>query len=147
MHDTPLSIEAQQQALIEEFSMLAEDYELLLTHLIDQGKTLPALNEEDKKEVYLVKGCLSRVWLLASHDQEKRMHYRAQSDAAITRGLICLLLRIYSHQPAEEVLKSELFFPSAIRMERFIGTQRSGGLEAMLTRIKQEALATLSVGS
>ena len=50
MHDTPLSIEAQQQALIEEFSMLAEDYELLLTHLIDQGKTLPALNEEDKKE-------------------------------------------------------------------------------------------------
>lgn len=134
------TIAAIQEEIISEFSLLAEDTELTLHHLMDQGRTLLPFPEESKKDKHLVKGCQSKVWLLSSC-KEARMCYRATSDAAITRGLVSLLLRIFSGQPAAAILRSELFFPARIHMDRFIGTQRSGGFSLMFSQIKQHALA------
>ena len=133
------TIAAIQEEIIEEFVTLAEDVELSLYYLIDQGEKLPPLLSTGQKDQYLIKGCQAKVWLL-SDVRDERVYYRAQSDAAVTRGLVSLLLRIFSGQRPSDILQAELFFPSRIQMQRFIGTQRTGGFAQMLTQIKRYAL-------
>ena len=135
----PATIADIQEEIVQEFTLLSEDLELTLYHLIDQGKQLPELPTSDQQTQYLVKGCQAKVWLL-SESRDERIYYRAQSDAAITRGLVSLLLRTFSGQRPLDILQAELFFPTRIQMHRFIGTQRSGGFVQMFTHIKQHAL-------
>ncbi len=133
------AIDDTQEQIITEFAVLAEDLELTLHHLIDQGRLLPPLATDEQQNAYLVEGCQSSVWLLADC-RAGNMYYRAQSDAAITRGLISLLLRIFSDRPIADILQSKLFFPTRIHMDRFIGTQRTSGFSRMVMQIKQHAL-------
>ena len=140
----PDVIDAIQEEIIDEFVALTEDVELSLLHLIDQGEKLPPLPTADQQEQHLVKGCQAKVWLLADI-KDGRMYYRAQSDAAITRGLVSLLLRIFSGQYPSDILQTELFFPTRMQMQRFIGTQRTGGFAQMLQHIKQQALSYVEI--
>ena len=139
----PESITAIQEAIIKEFVFLAEDMELTLHHLIDHGKALPPLSPSEQQDQYLVDGCQSKVWILSSYAAD-RVHYRAQSNAVITQGLVSLLIRTLSGQNTTDILRAELFFPSRIQMSRFIGTQRSIGFTRMWTEMKKHALSYIS---
>ncbi|MFM8914068.1 MAG: SufE family protein [Flammeovirgaceae bacterium] len=129
-----------QQEIIDEFSLLDGDQEMTLYYLMELGQKLPALDNKEKTELNEVKGCQSKVWLTANLDGDKLM-LSADSNTAITKGLVSLLVRIFSGQKPDEVLSTELTFMKSIGMERFIGTQRSNGFAAMVKQIKLYALA------
>ena len=131
-------IEHIQEEIVEEFSLLSEDRELLLHHLIELGEKLPKLKESERRETTLVKGCQSKVWITAYYEPPY-VYYAGESNALITQGLVSLLIRVYSRQSVEGILNSILFFPKKIHMEKFIGTQRSGGFALMIEKIKSYA--------
>jgi cysteine desulfuration protein SufE len=107
---------------------------------MELGQKLPVMNEVDKTEENIVKGCQSKVWLTAQYENEK-IHFSADSNTAITKGLVSLLVRIYNSQTCDAILNSDLYFMQKIGMERFIGTQRSNGFAAMIKQMKLYALA------
>lgn len=133
------SLDAAQQDIIDSFSYVAGNDELTLDYLIEIGNALPALPEEEKREECLVQGCQSMVWI-ASRLQDGLVYHRADSNTMITKGLVALLLKVFSGHGIDEVLRTILVFPERIGMRRFIGTQRSNGLLAMERKIKQDAL-------
>lgn len=129
-----------QVEIVNEFSLLDGDQEMTLYYLMELGQKLPAISEADKKEENEVKGCQSKVWLTANMDKDK-MLLKADSNTAITKGLVSLLVRIFSGQTPDDIMASELTFMKRIGMDRFIGTQRSNGFAAMIKQIKLYALA------
>lgn len=129
-----------QNEIIEEFSMLDGDMEMTLSYLMELGEKLPAMDDQYKIEDNIVKGCQSKVWLTAA-ENDGHINFQADSNTAITKGLVSLLVRIFSNQPTKEVLEADLFFPEKIGMQRFIGTQRSNGFAAMIKQMKLYALA------
>lgn len=134
------SIEEIQNEIIDEFAILDGDREMTNFYIMELGQKLPEMPEGDKIEDNVVKGCQSKVWLSADMEDGKVI-YKADSNTAITKGLISMLIRIYSGQIPDDILKSELFFPQKIGMDRFIGTQRSNGFAAMVKQMKLYALA------
>jgi len=134
------SISSIQDEIIKDFSLLDGDMEMTVLYIMELGQKLPEMPEEDKIEDNIVKGCQSKVWLTAKLDDEK-IYFSADSNTAITKGLVSLLVRIYNGQHPDEILSSELFFMQKIGMERFIGTQRSNGFAAMIKQMKIYALA------
>ena len=94
----------------------------------------------DKIEENVVKGCQSKVWLTASTKNDK-VFFVADSNTAITKGLVSLLIRIFNEQTPDSILDADLYFMRKIGMERFIGTQRSNGFAAMIKQMKLYALA------
>lgn len=129
-----------QDSIISEFSLLDGDMEMTVFYLIELGQKLPALSDQDRVEENEVKGCQSKVWLTARLENDK-MQFSADSNTAITKGLVSLLIRIFSEQQPDDVLNADLYFMKKIGMERFIGTQRSNGFAAMIKQIKFYALA------
>lgn len=134
---TPDSI---QEEIISEFNMLGGDMEMMLVYLMELGQKLAPLPEADHTEENIVKGCQSTVWLTAAIDGD-RLVFNADSNTAITKGLVSLLIRIFSGQTPQQILDTQLFFPGRIGMERFIGTQRSNGFASMIQQIRRYALA------
>jgi cysteine desulfuration protein SufE len=135
-----MSINATQDDIISEFSLLEGDMEMTIFYIMELGQKLPEMNESDKVEENVVKGCQSKVWLTASLDQDK-VYFIADSNTAITKGLVSLLIRIFNGQTPESILNADLYFMQKIGMERFIGTQRSNGFAAMIKQMKLYALA------
>jgi cysteine desulfuration protein SufE len=133
-------IEAKQQEIIDEFSMLDGDMEMSINYVMELGQQLDALPDQYRTEDHIVKGCQSKVWMHADLDQE-RVVYTADSNTAITKGLVSLLLRVYNQEKPEDIVKHEIYFPEKIGMGRFIGTQRSNGFAAMIKQMKMYALA------
>jgi cysteine desulfuration protein SufE len=129
-----------QDEIINEFSLLDGDMEMTVFYIMESGQKLPAMNESDKTEKNIVKGCQSKVWLAAKLDNGK-LFFLGDSNTAITKGLVSLLIRIFSGQTPETILNSDLYFMKKIGMERFIGTQRSNGFAAMIKQMKFYALA------
>ncbi len=129
-----------QDEIIEEFSLLDGDLNMSVEYLIEIGKKTPELPEVLKTEDNIVKGCQSKVWLTAELKDQKVV-FQADSNTLITKGLVSLLLRIYSGQAAPDILNSDLYFIDRIGMNRFIGTQRSNGFAAMIKQMKLYALA------
>lgn len=134
------SIQSIQDEIIADFSLLGEDAEMKVLYVMELGQRLPPMPEEDKTDDNIVKGCQSKVWLTAQLDNEK-VYFTADSNTAITKGLVSLLNRIFNGQSPGEILNAELHFMNAIGMERFIGTQRSNGFSAMIRQMKMYALA------
>ena len=120
--------------------MLDGDLNMSVEYLIEIGKKTPELPEVLKTEDNIVKGCQSKVWLTAELKDQKVV-FQADSNTLITKGLVSLLLRIYSGQAAPDILNSDLYFIDRIGMNRFIGTQRSNGFAAMIKQMKLYALA------
>jgi cysteine desulfuration protein SufE len=129
-----------QDEIISEFSLLDGDMEMTVFYIMELGQKLPALKEEDRTEDNIVKGCQSKVWMTARLDNG-RIYFEADSNTAITKGLVSLLIRIFNGQTPEEILSADLYFMHKISMERFIGTQRSNGFAAMIKQMKFYALA------
>jgi cysteine desulfuration protein SufE len=134
------SIKDIQEEIISEFSLLDGDQEMTIFYIMELGQKLPAFPEEDKIEDNIVKGCQSKVWLTARNEDDK-IYFEADSNTAITKGLLSLLIRIFNGQQIADILNTELYFMQKIGMERFIGTQRSNGFAAMIKQIKIYAYA------
>jgi|SRR5690606_21635078 len=129
-----------QDEIISDFSLLDGDQEMTVFYIMELGQKLPEMPEAEKTEENIVKGCQSKVWLTASLE-DRRLQFRADSNTAITKGLVSLLLRIFNGQHPDDILKADLYFMHKIGMERFIGTQRSNGFAAMIKQMKLYALA------
>jgi cysteine desulfuration protein SufE len=129
-----------QDEIISDFSLLDGDMEMTVFYIMELGQKLRDMPEVEKTEENVVKGCQSKVWLTASLDDDK-IQFIADSNTAITKGLVSLLVRIFNGQTPEAILKTDLYFMQKIGMERFIGTQRSNGFAAMIKQMKLYALA------
>ena len=135
-----MTINQTQDEIINEFSLLDGDMEMTVFYIMELGQKLPEMPEADKKEDNVVKGCQSKVWLTAKMEDDK-LHFTADSNTAITKGLVSLLIRIFNNQSPDAILNADLYFMHKIGMERFIGTQRSNGFAAMIKQMKLYALA------
>jgi len=135
-----MTINQIQDEIISEFSLLDGDMEMTVFYIMELGQKLPEMPDADKTEQNIVKGCQSKVWLTASL-ADNRVTFQADSNTAITKGLVSLLTRIFNGQTPEDILKADLYFMNKIGMDRFIGTQRSNGFAAMIKQMKLYALA------
>jgi cysteine desulfuration protein SufE len=135
-----MTIQEVQDEIINEFSLLDGDMEMTVFYIMELGQKLPDMPESDKTEDNVVKGCQSKVWLTAKLENNK-IYFIADSNTAITKGLVSLLIRIFNGQTPETILNADLYFMNRIGMERFIGTQRSNGFAAMIKQMKLYALA------
>ncbi|MGC1242055.1 MAG: SufE family protein [Chryseosolibacter sp.] len=135
-----MTINQIQDEIINEFSLLDGDMEMTVFYIMELGQKLPDMPESEKTEQNIVKGCQSKVWLAASFD-DNRIYFRADSNTAITKGLVSLLTRIFNGHTPDDILHADLYFMSRIGMDRFIGTQRSNGFAAMIRQMKLYALA------
>jgi cysteine desulfuration protein SufE len=133
------SIAHREQEIIDTFTLLG-DWMEKYAYLIDLGKTLPLIEDEFKTDEYRVRGCQSQVWLRTESD-DGLVHYRADSDALITKGLIGLLVKVLSGQPAREIVEARLEFLDRIGMREHLSPTRSNGLNAMVKQMKLQALA------
>lgn len=134
------SIHSIQDEIINEFSLLDGDMEMTVFYIMELGQKLPDMKEADKTEDNIVKGCQSKVWMVANL-KNNNLYFEADSNTAITKGLVSLLVRIFNGQTPEDILNADLYFMSKIGMERFIGTQRSNGFASMIKQMKLYALA------
>ena len=134
------SINAKQDEIIEAFSLLDGDIEMANFYLMELGQKLKPLPESEKIEKNIVKGCQSKVWLKTElHGDQIR--FSADSNTAITKGLVSLLVSVLSNQKVDDVIHADLYFIHKIGMDRFIGTQRSNGFAAMIKQMKMYAIA------
>ncbi|MBO4340815.1 MAG: SufE family protein [Bacteroidales bacterium] len=132
-----MTLEEKKQQVIEDFSCYDEwldKYE----YLIELGKGLEALPEEKKTEDRLIKGCQSRVWL-DSEIMDGRLYFSADSDAIITKGIISLLIGIYSGSTPEEIADDDFAFIGEIGLKENLSPTRAGGLASMIQTIKEIA--------
>ena len=131
------SLKDRQEAVIEEFSMFDEwldKYE----YLIELGKNLEMFHEEQKTDDHLIKGCQSRVWL----DWELRdglLHFSADSDAIITKGIISLLIGVYSDRTPAEIADDDFSFVDRLGLKENLSPTRANGLASMIEKIRRIA--------
>ena len=132
-----------QDEIIEEFSVF-DDWLDRYDYLIGLGGELPAIAPEHRTEQYQIDGCQSRVWVDARLDDEGRVHYAADSDAIITKGIIALLIRVLNGRTPREILDTELYFIDAIGLSANLSPTRANGLAAMVKQMRLYALAFAS---
>jgi len=134
-----MTIEDIQQDIIEEFSMY-EDWMDKYGYLIELGNDLEDLDPKDKNDQNIIKGCQSRVWLVADLVDGKIV-FKGESDAVIVKGLVALLLRVVTDRTPKELLENELHFIDDIGLKQHLSPTRSNGLVAMVKQIKLYAVA------
>lgn len=140
-----MTIEQVQQDIISEFSVY-EDWMDKYSYLIELGNELKDLNPKEKIDQNLIKGCQSRVWLVAEMNYGV-INFRGESDAVIVKGLVALLLRVVSGRTAKELLENELHFIDDLGLKQHLSPTRSNGLIAMIKQIKLYAVAYNKIGS
>ncbi|WP_439482607.1 SufE family protein [Cyclobacterium plantarum] len=133
-------IKAIQDEIIGEFEILGDDKESTIYYIMELGDQLPDFPETERKEDNIIKGCQSKVWLITNL-QDGKIQFLADSNTAITKGLISLLIRVLSGRKAKEIMNADLYFIERIGMGNIIGSQRSNGLAAMIKQMKMFALA------
>jgi cysteine desulfuration protein SufE len=134
------SIQEVQNEIISEFEILGDDKESTIFFIMELGANLEVFPEIDRVEKNIIKGCQSKVWLVAD-DKNGRVHYQADSNTDITKGLISLLIRVLNDRTPREIIDADLNFINQIGMGGIIGSQRSNGLAAMIKQMKLYALA------
>ena len=139
-----MSINELQDEVIEEFAEL-EDWMDRYQLLIDLGEDQEALPEKHKTTDNLIDGCQSRVWLVCEA-QNGVLHFSAESDALIVKGIVSLLLRVVNDHTAQEILDADLYFIREIGLTEHLSPTRSNGLLAMIKQIKMYALAMQAKG-
>ncbi|MBN9317345.1 MAG: SufE family protein [Devosia sp.] len=118
-----------------------DDWEDRYRYIIELGQALPPLAEDEKNAENKVHGCVSQVWLVSNHDGA-HLIYRGESDAMIVRGLVAVLLALYSGRPAREIAETDAIAVfDELGLREHLTTQRSNGLVAMVNRIRGEAQA------
>lgn len=134
-----MTIKEIQEQIISEFANFDEWLDKY-SYLIELGKECPVIEEQEKTESNLIKGCQSRVWLSCAM-RDGRLYFRADSDAVITKGIITLLIRVYDGQTPEDILASDLEFVDAIGLKEHLSPTRSNGLTSMIKQMRLYALA------
>lgn len=132
-------IKERQEEIIDEFSMF-EDWMQRYEYMIELGKSLPTIDEQHKKDENIIKGCQSRVWLYADLEGEK-IKFSADSDAIITKGIIALLIRVFSDQTPKDILQADVKFIDVIGLKDHLSPTRANGLVSMIKQLKNYALA------
>ena len=133
------TIKEAQQEIIEEFSFF-EDWMQRYEHMIELGKSLPLIDPKYKTENHIIKGCQSKVWVHADLNESK-LYFTADSDAIITKGIIAILIQVYSGQAPQEILAAETDFIDQIGLKDHLSPTRANGLVSMIKQIKLYALA------
>lgn len=134
-----MTINEKQQEVIDEFTDI-EDWMDRYAYIIDLGNSLPPIDEKYKTPEHLIEGCQSRVWLNADY-KDGKIHYTADSDAIIVKGIISLLISVLNDHTPDEILDSDLHFIDAIGLSEHLSPTRSNGLLAMVKQMKLDALA------
>ncbi|MEQ8518156.1 MAG: SufE family protein [Cytophagales bacterium] len=129
-----------QNEIIEEFTFLGDDREAMINYIMELGERLEPLKDSDKVEDNIIKGCQSKVWLI-SELKDGKVHFTADSNTSITKGLISLLIRVLNDRSPKEIIDTDLFFMEKIGMSNMIGSQRSNGFVSMIKKMKIFALA------
>ena len=132
-----------EQEIVEEFSLF-DDWMGRYEHLIDLGRSLPLIDPQYQTDEYKIKGCQSQVWLKA-WEENGHVFFTANSDAAITKGLIALLVRVLSGQLPADIVQAELAFLDRLQMKEHLSPTRKNGLNAMIKQMKLYATVLQSV--
>ena len=135
-----MTINEIQDEIIEEFSGF-DDWMDKYQLLIDLGNEQEPLDDKYKTEQNLIDGCQSRVWLQADFTPSGTIHFSAESDALIVKGIVALLIRVLSDHTPQEILDADLYFIEQIGLKEHLSPTRSNGLLAMVKQIKMYALA------
>ena len=133
-----MSLLEKQNAIVDEFNFF-DDWMQKYEYIIELGKELPKIKEENKTDLNLIEGCQSRVWLKSNFENE-RMLFFADSDAIITKGIISLLIQVLNNEKPVDIVKANLFFISEIGLQEHLSPTRANGLLSMVNRMKQDAL-------
>ena len=134
-----MKIKEIQEEIVEEFSMF-DDWMERYEYIIELGKNLPLIKEEFKTENNLIKGCQSKVWLQGEQKDDKII-FTADSDAILTKGIIAILIRVFSNQSAKDILDADMSFIDEIGLKDHLSPTRANGLVSMIKNIKMYALA------
>lgn len=135
-----MTINETQDEIIEEFQGLT-DWMDRYAYIIDLGNTLPEFPESEKVPSNLIEGCQSRVWISASQNTDKTIHFEADSDALIVKGIVALLMRVLNDRTPDELLSADLYFIEKIGLKEHLSPTRSNGLLAMVRQIQNYAKA------
>lgn len=133
------SIPEIQEQIIEEFALF-DEWDEKYAYIIEMGKNLAPLPLNYKTADNIIKGCQSTVWL-ASEADNGHVKFYGESDAIIVKGLVSLLIRVYSNQTSEDIIANEPYFIDKIGMKQHLSMTRSNGLASMVKQMKIEALA------
>jgi len=134
-----MTIKEIQEEIIDEFSMF-DDWMERYEYIIDLGKSLPLIDSAFKLDENLIKGWQSKVWL-HSELQNEKLVFTADSDAILTKGIVALLLRVFSNQKAEDILNADTNFIDQIGLKEHLSPTRANGLVSMIKQIKMYAIA------
>ena len=134
------TIKDKQEEIIEEFNAF-DDWMDRYQLLIDLGSEQPPLDEQYKTDNNLIEGCQSRVWLQADLIPDGTVRFLAESDALIVKGIVSLLVKVYSGHTPDEILENEPYFVEAVGLKEHLSPTRSNGLVAMIKQMRMYALA------
>lgn len=133
------TIQNIQEEIIDEFSMF-DDWEERYQYMIDLGKTLPLIEEKYRTDDNIIKGCQSKVWVHAELDDDKVV-FTADSDAIITKGIIAILIRVFSNQHPKDIIEANTEFIDEIGLKEHLSPTRANGLVSMIKQLKMYAIA------
>jgi cysteine desulfuration protein SufE len=137
-------IDAELAELVDEFELLG-DWEERYRYVIDLGRDLSPLSDAERSDVHKVRGCASQVWMVSGREPDGRLWFRGDSDAHIVRGLVAVLLRLYSGRRPEDILAFDAKAGLAkLGLQGALSAQRSNGLAAMVERIRRDAAESLA---
>lgn len=134
-----MTIDEIKEEIIEEFAMF-DNWEDRYQYMIDLGKTLPLIEEKYKTEDHIIKGCQSKVWVHADLDDQK-ITFTADSDAIITKGIIAILIRVFSNQHPQDIIDADTAFIDKIGLKEHLSPTRANGLVSMIKQLKLYAIA------
>ena len=133
------TISEAQKEIVQEFSMF-DDWMQRYEYMIELGKSLPMIDSQYKNEDYIIKGCQSKVWVHADLEDNKLV-FTADSDAIITKGIIAILIRVFSHQHPDAILEANTDFIDKIGLKEHLSPTRANGLVSMIKQLKMYAIA------
>ena len=137
-----MTLSEKQNEIIEEFAAF-DDWMDKYEYIIELGKDLPSIAPEKKTLERLIEGCQSQVWLDATYENGT-MHFTADSDAIITKGIIALLIQVLNKETPENIATSDLFFINEIGLHEHLSPTRSNGLASMVKKMKMAALTSIN---
>lgn len=133
------NIKEIQEEIVDEFSLF-EDWMQRYEYMIELGKSLPLIEKKYKTEENLIKGCQSKVWVHAEM-QDDKLIFTADSDAIITKGIIAVLIRAFSHQHPKDIIDADTQFIDEIGLKEHLSPTRANGLVSMIKQLKMYAIA------
>ncbi|MBS3738793.1 SufE family protein [Mesohalobacter halotolerans] len=132
------NIQQIQEDIVDEFALF-DDWMQRYEYMIELGKSLPLIDDKYKTDDYIIKGCQSKVWVHADMKEDKVV-FTADSDAIITKGIIAILIRVFSNQRPKDIIEANTDFIDEIGLKEHLSPTRANGLVSMIKQLKMYAL-------